>query len=454
MFVVINPIRVLAIRLWMAVAALAGIGILAYDIVRIRFDRSVAFADGLRTYLFVAANQRRLFDVLRFFQPILVTKTVLVKTYASIGTVMLTRYDDCEEVIRRESDFENVYEPIMRDICGGNNFFLGMQDTPEYTRDVANMRKAVRREDLQGRLVPFVADLAESIVAESRGRLDVAKDLTLAIQAKISADYFGVPGRSPEELCEWTTVLFWYAFYNLDMHDHLTRRAHEAAELLAAHIDLIIATRKASGDARDDVIGRCLKLQAAGVDGMDDAHIRTDVMGLLIALIPTISKATVQALAQLIDRPDARAAARLAALEGDTKGVAAHIFEAMRFDPFSPVIFRRAVTDSVIAAGTWRQRRVPKGYMVLAVNLAAMFDPVAVASPGRFVAGRPWQLYMLWGFGRRMCFGTYINTAVIPAVVAPLLRQKDLRRAEGSAGQIDGDGSPFPAHFVVEFTPA
>ena len=249
-------------------------------------------------------------------------------------------------------------------------------------------------------------------------------------------------------------MLFWYAFYNLDMHDDLTRRAHEAAELLAAHNDLIIATRKASGEQRDDVIGRLLKLQAAGVAGLDDLHIRTNVMGLLIALVPTVNKATVQALAQLIDRPPARATARLAALEGDRQAVAAHIFEAMRFDPFSPVIFRRAVRDSVIAAGTWRQRTIRKGYMVLALNLAAMFDPVTVNGPNRFVAGRPWQLYMLWGFGRRMCFGAYINMAIIPAIVAPLLRQKDLRRAEGASGQIDGGGSPFPAHFVVEFTPA
>lgn len=181
MFIVINSIRALGLRLWMAFAAVAGAAVLAFDVVRIRFDRSVPFADAMRTYLFTAANQRRVFDVLRFVQPIWVMKKVLVKTYASIGTVMLSRFDDCEEVIRREADFENVYEPVMRDICGGSNFFLGMQDTPEYTRDVANMRETVRREDLEGRLVPFVARLAEDIVAASRGRLDVARDLVLTI---------------------------------------------------------------------------------------------------------------------------------------------------------------------------------------------------------------------------------------------------------------------------------
>ncbi len=449
---VVNLARLLAIHLSMIAAAIFGTATLAVDIGRLYFDRSKVFAEALRTYLFVAANQRRVFDVLRVVQPVLVTSKTLVKTYAATGTALLSRFDDCEEVIRREADFENVYEPMMRDMCGGPNFFLGMQDTPEYTRDVANMRLTVRREDLDGRLAPFVARLAEGIVNGCHGRLDVPQDLTLPIQAAIAADYFGVPGPSARELCRWTTLLFWYAFYNLDMHDHLTQAARDAAAQLRAHIDELIAARKASGEDRDDVLGRCLKLQAAGVGGMDDVHIRTNVMGLLIALVPTISKSTVQAIAQLIDRPEALAGARRAAAAGDMAGVSAHIFEAMRFDPFSPVIFRRAVRDSVIAAGTWRQRLIPKGTMVLAANIAAMFDPIAVAKPDAFDITRPWQIYILWGFGRRMCFGAYINQTVVPQVVAPLLAKGGLRRADGVAGQIDGAGSPFPEHFVVEFS--
>jgi cytochrome P450 len=454
MTVIPNLIRAFAIRVYMVMATFVAAGRLAVGIFKVWRDKSVAFSEGLRTYLFVAANQRLVFDILRDVQPVLLTTKTLVKTYKADGTALLTRFDDCEEIIRREADFENVYEPMMREMCGGPNFFLGMQDTPEYTRDVANMRLTVRREDLDGRLAPFAARMAGDIVAKAGGRLDVPKDLTLKVQAAISADYFGVPGPTPEVLCEWTTTLFWYAFYNLDMHDHLTKKAQSDAALLRAHIDELIVARKPSGLDIDDVLGRCLKLQAAGTPGMEDIHIRTNIMGLLIALVPTISKATVQALAQLIDRPQPRGSARLAALEGDTKSVATHIFEAMRFDPFSPVIFRRAVRDSVIAAGTWRQRTIPKDTMVLAANLAAMFDPVTVSWPETFRTDRPWQIYMLWGFGRRMCFGAYINEAVIPHVVAPLLKQKNLRRAAGPAGQIDGGGSPFPAHFVVEWDAA
>eukprot|EP01037_Dinobryon_pediforme_P019540 gene19540-19975_t len=369
----------------MIAADLVGAGKLAVDIGRLHFDRSTVFAEALRT---------------------------LVKPYTASGTALLSRFDDCEEAIRREADFENVYEPMMRDMCGEPNFFLGMQDTHGFTRDVANVRLTVRREDLDGRLAPFVARMSAGIIDGCNGRLDVPQDLTLPIQ-------FGVPGPTARELCRWTTLLFWYAFYNLDMHDHLTQAERDAAARLRAHLDELIAARKASGEDRDDMLGRYLKLQAAGLDGMDDLDIRTNVMGLLIALVPTISKATVQALAQMIHRPDALAAARPAAAASDMGGISAHIFEAMRFDPFSPVIFRRAVRDS--------------GTMVPAANIAAMFDPIAVARPGAYDIARPWQIYMPWGFGRRMCFGAYINQTVVPQVVAPLVAKSGLRRAEGIA---------------------
>ncbi len=52
------------------------------------------------------------------------------------------------------------------------------------------------------------------------------------------------------------------------------------------------------------------------------------------------------------------------------------------------------------------------------------------------------------------CFGATINAAVIPAILKPLLAQRNLRRAEGAAGQVDSGGTPFPQHFTVRFDPA
>ena len=62
-------------------------------------------------------------------------------------------------------------------IMGGCPFFLGMGDTPEYRRDTAAMRKAIRREDIPVRLAGAVETLAEEVVDRAGGRLEVVDEL-------------------------------------------------------------------------------------------------------------------------------------------------------------------------------------------------------------------------------------------------------------------------------------
>jgi cytochrome P450 len=184
---------------------------------------------------------------------------------------------------------------------------------------------------------------------------------------------------------------------------------------------------------------------------MDDLGIRNNLIGLVIGAIPTISKACCQALDQLFDRPDALASAQAAAQSGDDALLAAHVFEAFRYNPINPLIYRRAAVDATIASGSLRARMIPKGTMVLAVNLSAMFDPLKVASPESFRIDRPWDDYIIWGYGMHACFGAHINRAVIPAILKPLLAKQGLRRAGGAAGRIDSGDTPFPRHFAVEW---
>ena len=47
--------------------------------------------------------------------------------------------------------------------------------------------------------------------------------------------------------------------------------------------------------------------------------------------------------------------------------------------------------------------------MVLAFNLSAMFDPLRIEAPESFRTDRPWEEYMLWGYGMHARFGAYIE---------------------------------------------
>ena len=414
-----------------------------------------ASGDGLKAKAAAALKDPRVQRIslrsLRAFLPNLVLSKPLVTAYPNTGTAIVTRYQDVVEVLDRNADFEVVYEPKMRAITGGENFFLGMQDTALYERDVSNLRLAMRRDDVAAIVEPAARRLAEQLVAKQTNRIDVPKDLSLLVPTAIVTDYFGITGTENNDLIDWATLMFWYLFVDLAGDPAIASKALDAAASCRSAIDAAIVSRKAAGVAMDDVLGRCLVLQKANQPGMDDLGIRNYLIGLVIGAIPTISKACVQALDQLLDRPQALESAQAAARGSDNALLAAHVFEAFRFNPVNPLIYRRATCDATIAAGSLRARKIPKGTMVLASNLSAMFDPLKIEAPESFRIDRPWGEYMLWGYGMHRCFGAYINRAVMPVILKPLLAKPGLRRAAGNAGRIDAGGTPFPQHFSVEW---
>jgi cytochrome P450 len=410
-----------------------------------------AFTTRLTAQLTTPEGLRTGFTFARAFIPSVALKKTFVTAYPNNGSVVVTRYEDVKEVLRRDDDFAVVYEPRMRQITAGENFFLGMQDTPEYTRDVSNMRIAVRRDDLPNIIAPFAATQASAIVTASQGRIDVPQALTLRVPARLLATYFGTPGPSEDTLIDWTSLGFWYLFLDLAADPAFGTRALAAAADFRAYLDGAIAARKTNPTTNDDILNRCLAMQQAGLPGMDDLGIRNNLIGLCIGAVPTTSKAAIQALDQLLQRPEALASAQAAARADDDAQLAAHLFEALRFNPVNPMIYRRAVRGTIIAANTTRAVFAPEGSMVFAANLSAMFDPLTVAKPNDFCTNRPARDYILWGDGLHTCFGAHINQLLIPAILKPLLRQQNLRRASGVPGEIDTGGTPFPQHLWLEF---
>jgi cytochrome P450 len=448
MSIVINLIGSIFLRLRMAIDGVVALFQIGAAILS-------AKGDGLKAKAAAALReprvQRLALRPLRAFVPNLVLSKQFVAAYPNTGTAVVTRYEDVVEILDRDADFEVVYEPKMRAITGGENFFLGMQDSALYTRDISNMRLAMRRDDVAAIVEPLASSLARQLVAKTSNVIDVPNDLSLRVPTAIVTDYFGIGGARNDDLVAWSTLMFWYLFIDLAGDPVLQRKALDAAAACRSAIDAAIAARKAAHEAKDDVLGRCLVLQKADLPGMDDLGIRNNLIGLVIGAIPTISKACVQALDQLLDRPEALASAHAAARTGDDALFAAHVFEAFRFNPINPLIYRRATRNTKVAAGSLRARNIPKGAMVLAVNLSAMFDPLRIETPERFRTDRPWGDYMLWGYGMHGCFGAHINRAVMPAILKPLLAKPGLRRAAGAAGRIDAAGTPFPRHFSVEW---
>ena len=400
-------------------------------------NEAMAFLDEIKQHL--TQNPEPVFALLRRLSPILVVgKTALV-----------TRYEDVQEVLSREAVFQVTYTQKMEIIGDGANFFLGMQNSPEYERDQSHMRTVIRRQDLVGQIQPLVAKTAEDLVSASRGRIDVVA-LSRVVPIRLIATYFGCPADSEEDLARWSTAMFQYLFTDQQNDAAVGAMARDAAVKARGWLDQTIAERKKKDAQQDDVLGRCLALQKAGLAGMDDMGIRNNLLGLIIGAIPTTSKCCAQVLDVLLKRPDKLQEAQQAARKDNDALVAQYVFEALRFSPNNPGIFRLAAEDYTVAKGKMHATTIRRGTSVIAATQSAMFDETFVDAPNEFRTGRPDYGYMHFGYGLHTCFGQYINRVQIPGILKPLLKRNGLRRADGVSGQLRYDGS-FPRSLMVMF---
>jgi len=401
----------------------------------------MALTDRLKAW--AANNLPFVFSLLRTLKPILVFREF----------ALVTRFDDVQEVLSRPDAFDVTYAEKMGVVTDGGNFFLGMSDTPTYTRDVSNMRIVMHRGDLETIISPMIKRLSSEIILDSRGTLDAVQELTKLVPARFVRDYMGIAGPTEAELIDWTTYMFQYLFFPNNPAEVDAAAVSYAAQA-RDYLDQLIAERKQNSQGVDDIIARCIALQKSETPGMTDLDIRNNMIGIIIGAIPTTSKCAALVIDYLLDHPVLLASAQDAARRDDDVSIRQTVLEALRFNSFGAGIFRVATEDYRLARGYLRSRRIKKGTTVLAATQSAMLDGRKVERPGRFRLDRPAHAYMHFGYGMHTCFGAHINLVQIPIIVSAMLKCPGLRRAEGEKGVMQYRG-PFPDSLTVEFdTPA
>ncbi len=386
-----------------------------------------------------------IFAILRTVKPNLVLKEF----------ALITRFSDVQEALSRPNALGVTYAEKMGKITAGSNFFLGMDDTPSYTRDVSNMRLVVRRADVSQIITPMVEQFAQQLVNRATGKIEMVSQLSSIVPCQFSAAYLGIAGPSQQELFDWTSSMFAYLFYPNNPPE-VDQAALTNSVKTCAYLDQLIAQRKQAAESDtniDDIIGRCLQLQASGTPGMSDLEIRNNLIGIIIGLMPTTSKCAVLVIDYLLDHPALLAQAQAAALQDDNEKLRKFMLEALRFNSFGAGIFRIANEDYVIASGSMRSKKIKKGTKVLVALQSAMLDGRELDDPKSFRLDRPDYQYMHFGYGMHTCFGQYINMVQIPMIVKSLLRCKNLRRAAGEEGKVRYQNS-FPVSLHLEFDPA
>lgn len=381
------------------------------------------------------------FAELREHRPILVTPEA----------TLVARFADCREVLLRHDVFSvALYRPKQGD------YWMAQDDTPIHWREKSIMRAVLDREQVP-EIRTFIGTKAAALLAEAGGEIEAVSGLTRAVPIALVQERFGYADSDPKELLEWSHWNQYDAFHNQPF-DAVVRpdpaaitAKREAANARMRDYLIKLVQRRAgelkAGQDNHDMVSRLLRLVFSKALQFDPTRVVLNVGGLLIGTVETTSQAVIHSLAQLLGRPDVLARARAAAAQDDPEAVDGFVFEALRFHPIAPHMFRVCEAATTLARGTDHATEIPPGTIVLPLVQSAMFDETAFAEPDRFDPTRPLGNTFHLGYGLHECLGRPIARVLVPEIVRQCLRLPGLE----AIGPIDYAGGPFPEAYRLRW---
>jgi cytochrome P450 len=349
------------------------------------------------------------------------------------------------------------YGEAMTRINRGPSFLLGMDEGPEYHRQLERLGSVFHRAD-ERRVRERVAFRASETLAAAAaaGRLDLVGGFGRLVPSLVVGDYFGVRGPDPATLTRWARAIFTDAFVNVLGVPLLSRRAMRASLEFRLYLDELVAdtrAERAGGITRDDVLGRMLARQEAGDAQAGDTWIRDNLLWCVAGVIDNVNAAVCRVVDRWLDEPDLLAQASAAASSGDMVRLQSFVFETLRFHTSVPVVIRRSLRDCTLGEGRPRPKTIPADTTVFVGLGTAMMDPSVIESPAVFRLDRPAEHHLHFGAGVHQCLGRCFAVTLVTEMTAALLRMPHLRRAAGFDGRLRSVG-PFPTTFILDLRSA
>lgn len=391
----------------------------------------------VRNWLF--SQPLELFAELREKRPILLTPEC----------TLVACFEDVMEVLRLPEIYTvALYKPKM------GSYWMTMDRNPIHTREKSIMTAMLNRDDVPG-YRQFIGEQGAQILQESAGSIDLVQQYCRLIPVRLVQEKFGLDGIEPEKLLEWSYWNQYDAFHNqpfdaVDDPERVHQKAQAAGAALAAYIGELIPRRFAemkAGQLRDDIVSRMLRTAFPESIDFPMDRLARNIGGLLIGTVETTAQAVAQVVQQLLQREALRPEIRQAAMADDPQLFDGYVWEALRFHPISPYMFRQCEGGHVLARGTRRECTIPDGENVLLLSQSAMFDPRAFADPGQFDPRRSQENALHFGFGRHACLGRYIGEAMIPEMARQVMRCPNVH----AEGPIDFAGTAFPSRYHLRW---
>jgi cytochrome P450 len=346
------------------------------------------------------------------------------------STVIAARHADVSEGLARDLDFglQAVNAPKFDQI--GYHFILGMDRSVELIDERRALYTALSRVESPPLLKAVDQDIAKHIADAGNAPLDIVEGYARPIAAATASRLFGIAPADNAAFMDAARAIFGNSFLNVGGDEAMTERALVGANLLSDWFEAEIASRHASGQLGNDMMGALL---AAGVS--DDLTRRT-LGGMLVGAIDTTATCVAKVMTVLM--ADGAMLVRAIADCHDLCLTWGWCNEALRRWAHGPVLLRKAARDTTLG-----DTEVKAGDSVILWTQAAMLDAAAFPDPGALRPNRKGAAYLHFGGGLHPCAGRGVNAWQIPMLVAGLLARKPTK-----LGKLTWAG-PFPARLPI-----
>ena len=405
------------------------------------------------------------FKQLREQRPILVTPEC----------TLVANFTDVRDALQMPKVFTvNLYKPKMNVTKDDDGYLMAHDDNALHYREKSLMQGMLNRDDIP-RVRKLIKERSQDILDNANGHIEIVNEYCRMVPAILVQEYFGLDGIEPKKLLKWSFWNQYNTFHNQpfdlntkEKYDHIVDTHAQCSEELVAYMaklmvrklifvkvgDLLtlpwralkLLFRMQAKESTDDIVKRMLRSSTAREVDFNLVRVGTNAGGLLIGAIETTSQAVAQVIQYFIDRPELLKLAKAAAKSDDAQ-IDGMVWEALRYVPISPYMFRQMGEDYTLAKGTDWETTIKKGTNVLTLTQSAMFDPYAFENPEEFNPKRNWYHHFNYGFASHECLGKYIGMAMIPEMVRQVLLKDELN----PVSIMDYKEGPFPESYKLSW---
>ena len=324
------------------------------------------------------------------------------------GSVLLTRYRDCEAVYRDPklfcSDKKAEFAPKFgtdSPLFEHHTTSLVFNDPPLHTRVrrlIAGALTVRATDAVAPSLTRWVDHLLDGMAAKAaRGEpVDLIEDFASAIPVEVIGNLLGVPTDQRGPLRGWSLAIL----CALEPQPGAAQLAmgNQAVTEFVAYLHGLVAQRRAQpGDPARDVLTRLIQGEgeADREQGLTETELLQNCIFILNAGHETTTNLIANGLVSLLQWPDQRQL-----LLAQPELITSAVEEFLRFESSNQLGNRLSTADAEVGGVTW-----PAGTRLTLCIGAANRDPAVVTDPDRLDIRRNPNRHLAFGFGAHQCVG-------------------------------------------------